>query len=363
MAQSTYQLINLTEDIILDWPSSFPIGPVILDINDLNSNQNGWKVFIPQATLVQAGQNFVFNNISGFSIEITAYDTTTLLIDLPSGEAITMYLIDNSTDNGTWRIIPYGGGASSITQFTLESTDSSIVITDGTVTPPTGTVDFKLTPSMFNLNALNATNIVVSTNTNPLTFSTVELIGGTNITMTNGDGIIGNPIIDLNSSITGLSSLSVGDMTLSGEVITNDVANGNIQINTNGTGKVQINGVEIDTSGNITGLNNLAGISSYAFFTDTVTGNTNTIVIEDSINIATLTGSAGTYVLTFNTPQSTNNYGVLITLGSTGGSLPFISNGYVIVKETTAVTFIITDASGELVLSVPNGATIMVISS
>lgn len=363
MAQSPYQLINLTSDIILDWPSSFPIGPVILDINDLNSNQDGWKVFIPQATLVQEGQNFIFNNVSGYSIEITAYDTTTLLIDLPSGEVIRMYLIDNTTDNGTWRIIPFGGGASSITQFTAESSDSSIVITKGTVTPPTGTIDFKLTPSLFNFNDLNATNIVVSTNTNPLTFSTVELIGGTNITVTNGDGIIGNPIIDVNSSLTGLSSLSVGDMTLSGEVITNDVSNGNIQINTNGTGKVQINGVEIDASGNISGLNNLVGIKAYAVFTDTVTGNSNTIVVEDSINTTSITGSNGTYTLTFNTPMATINYGIHITIGSTGGSLPFISNGYFIVRETTFVTFIITDASGELVLSVPNGATIMILSS
>jgi hypothetical protein len=363
MAQSPYQLINLTADITLDWPSSFSGGPVILDINDINSDQDNWKIILPDATLVQAGQNFLLNNVSGFSVDITANDTSTILVSLLSGEVVELYLISNGTANGTWRIIPFGGGASSITQFTAESSDASIVITNGTVTPPTGIIDFQLTDSLFNFNDLNATNFIVSTNTNPLTFATVELIGGENIIVSNGDGILGNPIIDLNAVLTSLTSITVGDMTLSGEVITNNTANGNIQINTNGTGKIQLNGVEIDANGNITGATNLTGINAYAFFTDTVTGNTNTIVVEDQVNIASITGSAGTYELTFTTPMATINYGVFISLGSTGGDLPFISNSYVIVRETTSATIIVTDASGELVLSVPNGASVMIISS
>ena len=363
MAQSPYQLIDLTENITLSWPSSFSGGPVILDINDLDADQDDWKLILPDATLVQAGQNFVLNNVSGFSIDITANDTSTVLVSLASGEVVELYLISNATTNGTWRIIPFGGGASSITQFTAQSSDSSIVITNGTVTPPTGMIDFQLTPSMFNLNALNATNFVVSTAVSPLTFTTVELIGGENIIISNGDGIIGNPIIDLNPVLTSLTSMSVGDMTLSGEVITNNTVNGNVQISTNGTGKIQMNGVEIDTSGNLSGVTNLVSPSGYFLFTDTVTGMSNTIVVLDQVNIASVTGSAGTYVLTFTTPQPTLNYGVVMSLGTTGGDLPFISNAYVTVRELTAVTIVVTDASGELVLAVPNGISGIIISS
>ncbi len=73
--------------------------------------------------------------------------------------------------------------------------------------------------------------------------------------------------------------------------------------------------------------------------------------------------SAGTYKLTFTKAMSSLNYGVFITLGSTGGDLPFISNAYVIVKELTYVTIIVTDASGELVLSAPYGVSVMVMST
>ncbi len=363
MAQSSYQLINLTEDITLSWPSSFSGGPVILDINDIDSDQDDWKVILPDATLIQAGQNFVLNNVSGFSVDITANDGSTIFDSLLSGEVVELYLISNSTANGTWRIIPFGGGASSITQFTAQSSDSSIVIANGTVTPPTGVIDFKLTPSMFNLNEINSTNFVVVTGVGPLTFATVELIGGENIIVSNGDGILGNPIIDLNPVVSSLTSLEVGDMTLSGEVITNNTVNGNLQISTNGTGKIQMNGVEIDSSGNLSGVTNLVSPSAYGFFTDTITGMSNTIVVLDQVNIASVTGSAGTYVATFVTAQPTLNYGVIMSLGTTGGDLPFISNAYVTVRELTAITIVVTDASGELVLSVPNGISFMIIAS
>lgn len=363
MAQSTYQLLNLTSNITLTWPSSFSGGPVILDINDVNSNQNGWQIILPDATLVQAGQNFVFNNISGFDVEIVANDGITILTTLTSGEVIEMYLIDVSTSNGTWRIIPFGGGASSITQFTAESSDSSIVITNGTVTPPMGVIDFQLTASLFNLNSVNTTDFLVVTNTNPLTFTTREFIGGENIIISNGDGIVGDPIIDVNPTLTSLSSVTVGNMSLLGDLITNNVTNGNLQLNTNGTGQVQINGVSIDSNGNLSGVTNLVAPKAYCTFTDTLVGIGNTIVVQDSVNVSSVTGEGGTYTIAFVTPMASLEYGVFITLGSTGGSLPFISNGYYIVKQLASVTIIVTDASGELVLAAPHGVSVMVMSS
>jgi len=89
----------------------------------------------------------------------------------------------------------------------------------------------------------------------------------------------------------------------------------------------------------------------------------NQIVNVNEVNVPSITGSGGTYKLNFTTAMPNLNYGVLITLGSTGGSLPFISNSYVIVRELTSVTIIVTDASGELVLAVPHGVTVIVISA
>lgn len=372
MAQNSYQLINLTANIVLTWPFSFAGGPVVDDINDVTTAANGFTITLPNATLATNGQTILFNNISSHSFSILANDGVTVLDLLSSGSVIELYLYDSSTPNGSWRIIPYGSGTNSITAFVAESTDSSITITGGGVTPPGGVIDFQLPTSITNLNNVVTKGFPIITGTAPLTWAVVDLVAGENITITNPNGSNGGPVINLGTTITGINSMGVGNLTISGDVITNNVTNGNIQLSTNGTGQAQINGVTIDINGNLAGINNLTvnGFfnnpftpKAFCVFTDTIVGNSNLIVIQNQANITSITGAAGTYTLTFTTPMPSINYGVVITIGSTGGSLPFISNGYFIVRTTTYVTIIITDASGALVTSVPNGATVMLMSN
>ena len=371
MAQSSYQLINLITDIVLTWPFSFEGGITIADINDIAPDQDGWTIALPNATLASPGQNFKFNNVSVYSFEIIAFDAITSIVTVNPGEVVWLYLYDSTTTNGLWRIVS-GEGTNAIVSLDAISSDSSIVITGGNITPPGGTINFQQPTSLFNLNNVKTVGFPIIKATNPLTWKTAELIDGDNIIITNPDGVIANPIINLNPVVTGLSSLQVGDMTFTGSLITSDIVDGNVQINTNGTGKAQINGVEIDVNGNITGINNITitgGLNSplipkaWCMFTDTITGPENTIVVESNANIAAVTGAAGTYTGVFATPMPSINYGVIITLGSTGGNLPFISNGYFIVRETTFVTIVVTDASGEPVLSAPNGVTLMILSN
>lgn len=364
MAQATYQRIDLITDIELTWPFSFAGAIVILDRNDINANQNDWTIAMPNATLGVAGQNFIFNNVSAFSFDIIANDLITPIITVNSGDIISLWLIDASTTNGTWSTIPFGGGASAITQITAQSSNNSIAITNGTITPPGGTIDFKQPTSLSNLLNLVTPNILVVNSNSPLTFSTVSLIAGTNITVNDGSGLSGNIIVDVNSSLTGLNSIDTEQITLTGTaIIVNTDTNGNIQLSTNGTGKVQMNGVSIDTSGNISGINNLIETKAYCFFTDTLVGSDNIIVIGSQSNIGSVTGSGGFYTASYVTGMTTTNYGVLITLGTSGGVLPFISNAYVTVKTLNSVTIVITDASGSPVLSVPYGVTISIISN
>lgn len=364
MAQASYQLINLITDIELTWPFTFAGAIVVLDINDIQPDQDGWTVAMPDATLGVAGQYFKFNNVSMFTFEIVANDLVTVLATLDPGDVIEIYLINTSTQNGTWRVIPSGGGTNAITQITAESTDNTIVITDGVVTPPGGTIDFKLPTSLFNLLNLNTSNFLVVNSAAPLTFSTASFLGGTNITINDGTGSSGNVIVDLAASIEDLSSVSTESIELTNAaIIVNNDSNGNIQLVTNGTGKVQMNGVSIDINGNISGITNFIGLKAYCAFTDTLVGLDNIIVVNSQVNISAVTGSGGFYTATFTTPMTSTNYGVLITLGTSGGVLPFISNAYVTVKTLTSVTIVITDASGSPVLSVPYGVTIATMSN
>jgi hypothetical protein len=204
---------------------------------------------------------------------------------------------------------------------------------------------------------------VVVTKVSPLTFSTVSLLSTSNLVITNPSGGA-DPVFDLSTSSIGpISSVDVGDMVLTGEIITNTNVGGNIQLSSSSTGLIQLNGISIDANSNISGITNLVAPKAFCVFTDTITGPSNTIVVQDQTNVSGVTGSAGTYVITFTTPMDTSNYAVMITMGTSEGDLPFVSTGYFLVRETTSVTITVTDASGQLVLSAPHGISVMIMST
>lgn len=375
MPQNSYQLINLTSNIILSWPSSYGSGPVIDDINNVTTSMDGFTITFPDATLVYNGMSVLFNNISGFSFVILANDGLTTLATVTTGQVITLYLDDNSSPNGSWSVIPFGGGTSSITTFTAESTDSSITIINGVVTPPSGTIDFQLPASITNLNDVSTTGLPVITDTGPLTWTTIQLVGGDNISITNPDGIAGNPIINLNANVSGLSSLQVGNsITLTGNEISATNDDDNLVLNTSGTGDLYLNGVIIDVDANVSAVNNLIVSGTFdnpftpkawVMFTDTIVSGDNVINIQDKSNVASISGGAGTYTINFTTALSNDVYGVLVTVGSTGGGMPSVAHGFTVysTQTTTLFTIVVVDASGELVDEMQTGITVQVLSS
>jgi hypothetical protein len=374
MPQNSYQLINLTSNIILSWPSSYGSGPVINDINDVTTSMDGFTITFPDATLVYNGMSVLFNNVSGFSFVILANDGLTTLATVTTGQVITLYLDDNSSSNGSWRVIPFGGGTSSITTFTAESTDSSITITNGVVTPPSGTIDFQLPASITNLNDVSTTGFPVITDYDPLIWTTVALVGGDNISITNPDGITGNPIISLDDNVSDLSSLSVGTITLTSNEISATNDDDNLVLTTSGSGDLYLNGVIIDLDANVSAVNNLIVSGTFdnpftpkawVIFTDTIVSGNNVINIQDKANVASISGGAGTYTINFTNVLTNDVYGVLVTVGSTGGDMPSVAHGFTVysTQTTTLFTIVVVDASGELVNEMQTGITVQVLSS
>jgi hypothetical protein len=374
-AQVSYQLINLTDNITLSWPSSFSSSFVAAGYNEVTTAQNGYIITLPDATLASAGVDVIFNNLSAYNFIVNKSDGT-LLYTVNAGVIVDLKLYDTSTSAGGWRILPFLGGYNGIVSFTAQSTDNTITITNGNnVQPPGAIINFQLPTSLKNLNNLDVPGIVVATGTDPLTWNAVELVADSNFTITNSDGVDGNPQFALSTSLSGLASIGVGSLTLTGSLISAGVTNGSVEIASDGTGSVYINGVVIDnnTNSNITIPGNLTvnGFFNNPFipkawcvFTDVITGDNNDITVQNEQNVTSVTGSAGNYVITFTTQMANINYGVFITCGTNGGpSLPFVSTSYWTVRELTYVSIAIVDASGALVTSVPNGVTVMIMSS
>jgi len=370
MAQSSYQKIILTEDTELSWPFSYTGTIIVCDINDINPDANGHKIILPAANLTGVGQNFIFNNISNNSFTVVANDGTTTLSTISAGEVKEFYLKKTDTAAGEWSTIAYSGGTGGIVTITTKSYDSSLIINNSntaTISGTGGTVDFKLPESLTNLNEITTVGgfpVIISND--PFTWATVDLVAGENIKITNPDGSEGDPVINLSNTVTGLASLEVGNMSFTGEVITNNNEDGNISLSTSGSGKVYINGLSISADGLIEGENIFSSPllpKAYCTFDDTLVDSTNTIAIRDQANVSSVTGSAGNYHIEFDEHLNNDNYGVIITLGTSGGTLPFISNAYYVVKQTGSVRIVVTNASGELVSECPHGVTVMIMSA
>jgi hypothetical protein len=370
-SQSPYQLIELTSNITLSWPSSFGGGVVAGDLNDVIPSADNFNIILPNATLASNGRQLIFNNVSTYSFNIMLFDGVTQLVELASGEIKQIYLYDSSTSNGLWRIIPFGSGISAITALTAESSDNSVSITNGEITTPGGTINFQLPGSINNLNQVATTGFPVITDINPSTWNTVQLTAGANITITNPDGVNGAPVINLSNILTNIASISIfgGGMVLDGVSISNITTDGNLAFNSHGTGNLIFNSkIQMDTLGNITGVKNITVsgtvINSFVpvawcVFTDP--GGGASIEIQANGNVSTVVKTTtGTYQITFANSIDSSGYGVVLSFGGGTGAMPTITQGFWASRESSSLTITAVDATGELVQSLPNGATIAV---
>lgn len=378
MTQNSYRKINLDADIKTSWSIAFDGGYLIQDINDVDVTLNNATLFLPAVDIVNSGQSVVLNNVSALDFNVST-STSTLLTQIKAGEVFEFYLYDNTVAGGLWRIIPYGGGTNNINNIVLESSDNSIVIIDGNVTPPGGTVNFQLTESLSNLNNVNTEGIVVITGKSPLTWTAREIIGYDNIIVTDGDGINNNPIIKLNNVLGNINSALIGGITIAGNAIdsnnndlTLDTGTANLIINNDVTvkGDIVIDGAST-TNGNATfnGTVTITGtleapnvIRAACRFTDTLTPPGNTIVIVNKTpNISSVTGSNGKYAINFSPHLSSINYIPMACVFTDGSSLPEVRNIFPVVCDVDQMTVTITDNTGQLVTSIPQGASIYIV--
>lgn len=372
----SYSLINLTSDIILSWPYPFTGGVVVSDINDIISDNNLRTLTLPSSKFVPVGTSLLFNNVGFYDFVLLDNSGNPIgTIILPS-EIRQIYLIDTSTDAGIWRMIPFGEGSSAISVISTTSSNDSINITPGTITAPSGNFDFALSSSLQNLNLLTNNALpgfAVITANNPLTWKTVVLVGGTNVNIDNGDGVIEAPIINLNSAISGLTALNVGSFVLSGTILTTSETDGSLALSSNGTGLLGLNGVNIDTLGNITNVNNLningsiyspAVARAQVFFLDNnnpVSDPPTNITIENQYNIASVTGSNGAYIVNFTIPFNDGSYTVLLTLArGTETIAPF--QAFVQLRTANYVMIYTVDTLGNL-LPVTDGLSVVIFSN
>jgi hypothetical protein len=374
-----YSLVTLTANVQLDYPySANTSNTTITDIMDVITTIADLDIILPDATQSGPGLSIAFNNVGLVDINIMLYDGTTELTTLTAGQAITIYLYDSTTTNGEWRVLAFAGGTSGINNLVVDSPDDSITVTNGTVTNPGGTVSLELPSIVGNIEALSGytAGIVLLNNENSNPWSIGVIAGDSNITIENGDGSDGSSVIvvKLDNTIS-LDDITAGKIEISGSTISNKDINQTINITSYGSGlgdsSVNINGVLISDNSNVSNINNLSLSGSFSAenvakawcrFTNT----SGTIALISAVNVSSVTYDIDNYqyVVNFEEALGTTDYVVWVGCSNVNSTPPLQTRvGYDIIRTTSSVTIVLADSSGEMLDNIPEGVSVMILST
>lgn len=284
-ADISYTLITLTTNTTLSWPTQFPDPNSLLaqittaQIMDALPSAGGFTLTLPPANQVSVGQSFLINNLSGTHSFTLLKNDGSLLTAIAAQTIFYFYLTDNTTIGGVWTITPWGLGAgSTVTSVAAVAGTPGITITGSPITT-TGTFTFSLSPNLVAVSNIATTGIQVVTA--PGTWASRSLVAGTNIAITNPNGVAANPTISLNTSLTGITSLTSGNIQISGQTITTTSGNQNLIFAANGTGTIQLaNNLDANTH----------SISNVTTFSSTSTQGGNLILAGNSLTATNVNG-------------------------------------------------------------------------
>jgi hypothetical protein len=250
-AQVSYIAITLNANKTLSWSTEFQDeNPVVAYQMDISPTSGGFSLTLPDATQTSVGQAILINNPTAFSFTLKKNDGATLAT-ISATTINYFYLIDNSTDAGTWRQTPFGGGYTAVTSINASvptsPSSNNLAVTGGPITT-TGTFSFVFDGDLLALIDF-ASNVGIPARTAAETWSLRTLTGTANqIQITNGTGVAGDPTFALASTISGINSLTAGNIQISGNTIASTNSNGSIILLTNGSGDIHLHP---DTSGKV----------------------------------------------------------------------------------------------------------------
>lgn len=142
----------------------------------------------------------------------------------------------------TWQNASVG----TVTSVAATTSSAGLSISGSPITS-SGTLTFSLNTQLQNLSAVASTGFITQTDKSGTFVNRSIAVGSSgNLIITNGDGVSGNPAIDLNSSITNMSFIGVTSagggtlLNLSGNKISSSggTSNGNLYLETGGVGTV-----------------------------------------------------------------------------------------------------------------------------
>lgn len=111
-ANASFLSLVMATSVELAWPIEQAInGNVVADTIEVNASAPGLDIDLPDARQVSTGYTTCFNNTGPNTVTVRNAVGANLL-SLISGTAWVLYLADNSTEGGTWRVFQLGASVS-----------------------------------------------------------------------------------------------------------------------------------------------------------------------------------------------------------------------------------------------------------
>lgn len=125
----TYLPLTISANVVLGWPLESNItAPAVAEIIDVTATVAALTVQLSDARQVGTGYCALFNNVGANTFTLLDAQGNTLMAPAP-GQAWQLYLADNSTLQGTWRVFQYGASVSTANAATLAGSGLKAIAT------------------------------------------------------------------------------------------------------------------------------------------------------------------------------------------------------------------------------------------
>ena len=117
-SQVGYQKLTIAADTTLEWPINGNTTGVVANILEIVASTTSLSLIMPPASSASQGQSTLISNVGSNTFTVKNNGGGTI-VSIDPGIAQYVYIIDNTTINGTWAVVQFGAGTSSANASTL----------------------------------------------------------------------------------------------------------------------------------------------------------------------------------------------------------------------------------------------------
>ena len=116
----SYRAVTLSANTQLEWPiNGNATDDYAARIMNVTATAGNLNLYMPPADQASVGQDALIRNVGATTFTVKDYAGTNPIVTVAAGEAKYIYLTSNPNNQGTWGLIDFGVGSSSVDAATL----------------------------------------------------------------------------------------------------------------------------------------------------------------------------------------------------------------------------------------------------